>query len=96
MLSEHDVVVLTHNLEQYGLEQGHRGTVVHCYSGGQGFEVEFEPPHVLTLNRADIELDRMFIQTEVAELLSNLPEEGLVEVRNFVASLQQKHLVRAS
>ena len=36
MINEHDVVFLTHDLQKYGLEQGHRGTVVHCYARWTG------------------------------------------------------------
>ena len=69
MIKELDVVILTHDIEEHGLEKGSRGAVVHCYEDGEGFEVEFiDPPHVLTLGKADIELDRIFLQTEVAEL----------------------------
>lgn len=97
MINEHDVVVLTRDLTKFGLYKGDRGAVVHCYKGGQGFEVEFiEPPHVLTLERADIKLDGTLIQTEVADLLGNLPEEGLAEVRDFAASLKRKYLQEVS
>lgn len=62
MINEHDVVILAHDLPRYGLAKGSRGTVVHCYKGGEGFEVEFiVPPHVLTLSRADIKLDETLI-----------------------------------
>lgn len=97
MINEHDVVVLTNNLEEYSLEQGHRGTVVHCYSDGVGFEVEFiEPPHVLTLTKADIKLDKAVIQTQVTEIIERLPEEIAVEVRDFAESLQQRYFAKAS
>lgn len=97
MISEHDVVVLTHDLEEYSLEQGHRGAVVHCYSDGVGFEVEFiEPPHVLTLTKADIKLDKAVIRTQVTEIIDFLPEEVAVEVRDFAEALQQKYLAKAN
>lgn len=97
MINEHDVVVLTHDLKEYELAKGSRGAVVHCYEDGQGFEIEFiEPPHVLTLNIADIKLDKTIIQTQVTQLIDSLPEEAAVEVRNFAEFLKQKHLSRAS
>lgn len=97
MINEHDVVVLTHDLEDYGLEKGHRGAVVHCYPGGEGFEVEFiEPPHVITLKRDDIKLDTMIVQNQVAEIIDSLPEDAVAEVRDFAKSLKQKYLARAS
>ncbi len=41
MIRELDTVVLTHDLEEHSLKQGDVGTVVQCYSDGEGFEVEF-------------------------------------------------------
>lgn len=97
MIKDLDIVTLTHNIEEHGLSEGSHGTVVHCYKGGQGFEVEFlDPPHVLTLDRSDIKLDGALIQIEVAELLSSLPEEGLAEIRDFATSLRQKYLRKVS
>ncbi|NJN92299.1 MAG: DUF4926 domain-containing protein, partial [Leptolyngbyaceae cyanobacterium SL_5_14] len=59
-IHELDVVALTHDIEEYGLKQGDRGAVVHCYRDGQAFEVEFIHPNgetvaVLTLTSADIQ-----------------------------------------
>ncbi len=41
MIEEHDRVVLTTKEPDAGLEPGDVGTVVHAYSGGEAFEVEF-------------------------------------------------------
>lgn len=41
MISELDVVVLTRDLPDHGLEAGDVGTVVMVHEGGSGFEVEF-------------------------------------------------------
>ncbi|MFO7871152.1 MAG: DUF4926 domain-containing protein [Kiritimatiellia bacterium] len=41
MIKEHDRVVLTLNVADKALEKGDVGTVVHVYSGGDAFEVEF-------------------------------------------------------
>ncbi len=41
MVKELDLVVLTHDIEKYGLKTGDVGTVVHCYEDKHGFEVEF-------------------------------------------------------
>ncbi|MGB3295863.1 MAG: DUF4926 domain-containing protein [Phormidesmis sp.] len=68
MIKELDIVTLTRDLENYGLTKGSRGAVVHCYSDGQGFEVEFtddigEHSNVLTLERSDIQPERTTIIT---------------------------------
>ena len=41
MLKEHDRVVLTNPVPADGLEAGDVGTIVHIYSDGQAYEVEF-------------------------------------------------------
>ncbi|MCS3749339.1 hypothetical protein GGP96_001269 [Salinibacter ruber] len=41
MIEEHDRVVLTTKEPDAGLEPGGVGTIVHAYSGGEAFEVEF-------------------------------------------------------
>jgi hypothetical protein len=40
-MSEHDVVVLTRDLPEHGLRAGDVGAVVHVYSNGKAYEVEF-------------------------------------------------------
>jgi len=61
MIRELDTVVLTHDIDQYGLKQGDIGAVVHCYGDGVAFEVEFVTAEgrtiaLLTLDPADIRL----------------------------------------
>lgn len=41
MFQELDTVVLTHDIERYGLKRGDVGTVVHRYSDRETAEVEF-------------------------------------------------------
>jgi len=59
MVQELDTVALTHDISEYGLEQGDVGAVVHCYKDGLSYEVEFVTADgktiaLLTLNQADI------------------------------------------
>ena len=59
MIRELDTVVLTYDIDEYGLKQGDIGAVVHCYKDSAAFEVEFVTAEgrtiaLLTLNRADI------------------------------------------
>ena len=61
MIRELDTVVLTHDIDEYGLKQGDIGAVVHCYRDGAAFEVEFVTAEgrtiaLLTLTQADIRL----------------------------------------
>ena len=61
MIRELDTVVLTHDIEEYGLKEGDIGAVVHCYSDGNAFEVEFVTAEgrtiaVITLTLTDIRL----------------------------------------
>jgi hypothetical protein len=58
-MEELDLVVLTHDMPEHGLLQGDLGTIVHGYTDGQAWEVEFVTAEgrtvaVLTLTRADI------------------------------------------
>ena len=41
MIRELDTVVLTRSIPGHGLEVGDVGAVVHAYSGGDAYEVEF-------------------------------------------------------
>jgi hypothetical protein len=41
MIKEHDRVVLTAPVPKEGLEVGDVGTVVHVYTDGKAFEIEF-------------------------------------------------------
>ncbi|PSB20503.1 hypothetical protein C7B61_01940 [filamentous cyanobacterium CCP1] len=59
-IQELDTVVLAHDIPEDHLKQGEKGAVVHCYSDGAAFEVEFVNPEgdttaLLTLTRADID-----------------------------------------
>ena len=59
MIKELDLVVLMHDMENYGLKSGDVGTVVHHYDDKVGFEIEFVTAEgktvaVLTLTTKDI------------------------------------------
>ena len=59
MIRELDTVVLTRDLEEYGLREDDIGAVVHCYPDGTTYEVEFvsaegETVALPTLKREDI------------------------------------------
>lgn len=59
MIAELDRVVLTTDAPDHGLVAGDVGTVVHVYSGGEAFEVEFltlsgRTIAVLTLKKAQV------------------------------------------
>ncbi len=61
MIRELDTVVLTHDIDEYGLKKGDIGAIVHCYSDGNAFEVEFVTAEgrtiaVFTLTSSDIRL----------------------------------------
>ena len=59
MIRELDTVVLTHDIDEKGLQRGDLGAVVHRYPDGQTFEVEFVTADgmtaaLLTLTARDI------------------------------------------
>jgi len=41
MFEELDKVILNHDIKEYNLKEGDRGTIVHVYGKGDGYEVEF-------------------------------------------------------
>ena len=61
MIKEHEIVVLKKAVPSEGLELGDVGTVVHAYSNGQAYEVEFmaidgKTATVVTLEATQIRL----------------------------------------
>ena len=59
MINEHEIVVLTEDVADAGLEAGDVGTVVHVHKGGAGYEVEImtlagETVAVVTLRPAQV------------------------------------------
>ena len=61
MIHESDTIVLSHDIDEYGLKEGDVGAVVHSYENdaAAAFEVEFvtsrgETIALLTLTREDI------------------------------------------
>jgi hypothetical protein len=59
MIRELDLVTLATDVEDRRLQRGDVGSVVHCYAGGESYEVEFVTAEgktiaVLTLKAADI------------------------------------------
>ncbi len=62
-MKELDMVVLTRSIDDLGLHEGDLGTIVHCYPGGEAFEVEFSTADgatiaVLTLPAHEIRRQR--------------------------------------
>ena len=59
MIHELDLVALTRDIPEHGLQSGDVGAVVHCYEDGAALEVEFVTAAgstiaVLTLGSADV------------------------------------------
>lgn len=74
-IRESDTVVLAHDLQEHGLRQGDIGAVVHCYSNGDAYEVEFVTGEggtiaVVTLNRGEIRAMHQREILHVRELLA--------------------------
>lgn len=95
MIKELDVITLTHDIQEHGLKKGSQGAIVHCYDNQQAYEVEFvsgegETLALLTLERADLQLEREILKEEVLEILDSLPSDLLAEVRDFAEFLRHK------
>ena len=59
MIEELQLVVLLHDVDEFGLQRGDVGTVVHAYTNGPAYEVEFvtadgETIGVLTLTEEEV------------------------------------------
>ena len=59
MIQEHELVVLTHDLPELGLQAGDVGTVVHLYSDGTAYEIEFFALDGRTLNVVTVEAEQV-------------------------------------
>lgn len=56
---ELDIVIIKHEISEYGLSKGDVGTIVEVYGNGEAYEVEFtnkkgETTALLTLDSSDI------------------------------------------
>ncbi len=76
MFKELDTVVFTHNIDNYGLEKGDIGTIVHTYGAERAVEVEVvradgRTVAVLTLEPNDIR---------------NITRDEILKVREFATS----------
>ena len=74
---------------------------MHCYNDEQAFEVEFvaesgETLALLTLEKADIQSAKDADQAEILEILANLPDNLVAEVKDFAEFLYQKQQKAAS
>ncbi len=74
MIKELDMIVLKHDIKEYGLTEGDIGVAVHCYGSGNAYEVEFVTAEgktiaVLTLASDDIRLMRDKEILHVREML---------------------------
>ncbi|MEX2286897.1 MAG: DUF4926 domain-containing protein [Planctomycetaceae bacterium] len=56
-MTEHEPVVLTRSLPEFGLEAGDVGVIVHVYEAGKGFEVEFVAGSGATLAVVTLDAD---------------------------------------
>ena len=75
MIKELDTIVLSHDVEKYGLKQGDIGAVVHIYGTEATYEVEFvtgegETVAVLTLTSNDVRPMREGEILHVRELIT--------------------------
>jgi hypothetical protein len=70
MIQELDIVVLSRNLPEHGLEAGDIGTVVLVHREGTGFEVEFASPTGETVAVVTVSADaiRPVGQREIARV----------------------------
>ena len=59
MINEHERVVLTADLPEHNLKAGDVGTVVHVYSTGKAYEIEFFALDGRTLDVITVEVEQV-------------------------------------
>lgn len=59
MFKEHDIIVLTADIPEDGLESGDVGTIVHIYPDGKALIVEFMTPDGWTVAVTDVLASQM-------------------------------------
>jgi hypothetical protein len=59
MIQEHERAILTTDLPQHGFKAGDVGTVVHIYSDGDAFEIEFFALDGRTLDVVTVEANQV-------------------------------------
>ncbi len=59
MIPEHERAVLTVDVPEYHLKAGDMGTVVHVYSTGKAYEIEFFTVEGETLDVVTVEVDQV-------------------------------------
>ncbi len=59
MIPEHERAVLTVDVPEYHLKAGDMGTVVHVYSTGKAYEIEFFTVEGETLDVVTVEADQV-------------------------------------
>jgi hypothetical protein len=59
MIREHERAVLTNDLPEHGLKAGDVGTIVHLYSDGTAYEIEFFALDGRTLDVVTVEADQV-------------------------------------
>jgi hypothetical protein len=59
MISEHERAALTVDIPEYGLKMGDVGTVVHVYTDGSAYEIEFFTLDGQTLDVVTVEASQV-------------------------------------
>ena len=80
MIKELDTIVLSQDIQEYGLRQGDIGAVVHVYRDEVAYEVEFvtgegETIAVLTLMPENV---RLMGKREILHVRKMLPQQGML------------------
>lgn len=94
MFEELDKVVLTHDIKEANLKKGDKGTIVHVYGKGEGYEVEFfdlkgKTLAVLTLLVQDIRTAKsLFSGITMPNYFSSASDrEFIIESQNVLGGL---------
>lgn len=92
VIKELDVVVITQDVPEHGLISGDVGTVVHCYNGGEAYEVEVVAANghtvaLLTLPSASVRLKQGW---EISHVREHAPVNEGEEVGGYYPPMRKE------
>ena len=97
-INELDVVVITQNIPEHGIISGDVGTVVHCYNGGEAYEVEVVAAngHTVALMTLDGSSVRLKQGWEISHVREHSPVSAGEEVGGYYPHVAKERQPRTA
>ena len=96
-INELDAVVITQDIPEHGLISGDVGTVVHCYGGGEAYEVEVVAAngHTVALITLPANSVRLRMGWEISHVREHAPVRAGEEVGGYFPPVTKEKRPRA-